>query len=176
MNFRLPLFAIPCLALAGCSQTPAPAPSPAPVTQRTVTRPVAPPPPVPENWMDAPRTAGDWSYRISGASSAALYSQPGQAPVFAVQCDRGNRSITFMRAGSRGNSQPMRILTETTQRMVNGAPSSNGSSLNASISATDPLLDAMLFSKGRFAIEVPGEQTLYLPSWTEVSRVVEDCR
>ena len=44
------------------------------------------------------------------------------------------------------------------------------------LSANDRLLDAMALSKGRFAIEVPGTPTLYLPSWAEVTRVIEDCR
>ena len=46
----------------------------------------------------------------------------------------------------------------------------------AGLPARDPLLDAMAFSKGRFAVEVAGLPTLYLPSWIEVSRVIEDCR
>ena len=40
----------------------------------------------------------------------------------------------------------------------------------------DPLLDAMAITKGRFAVAAPGEPTLYLPAWAEVSRVIEDCR
>ncbi|MDG2003332.1 MAG: hypothetical protein P8J20_08375 [Novosphingobium sp.] len=42
--------------------------------------------------------------------------------------------------------------------------------------ASDPLLDAMAFSRGRFAVETAGLPTLYVPSWPEVSRVIEDCR
>jgi hypothetical protein len=34
----------------------------------------------------------------------------------------------------------------------------------------------MALSKGRFAVEVDGEAPLYLPSYAEVSRVIEDCR
>jgi hypothetical protein len=34
----------------------------------------------------------------------------------------------------------------------------------------------MAFSKGRFAIEAGSAPPLYLPSWPEVTRVVEDCR
>ena len=38
------------------------------------------------------------------------------------------------------------------------------------------LLDAMAFSRGRFAIDVNGLPSLYLPAWPEVGRVIEDCR
>ena len=44
------------------------------------------------------------------------------------------------------------------------------------ISARDPLLDAMAFSKGRFAALVSGGPGYYLPAWPEVTRVVEECR
>ena len=68
----------------------------------------------------------------------------------------------------------MRILTETTTRLLDAEPS--GANLAVSLSARDSLLDAMAFSKGRFAVEATGQPTLYLPSWIEVSRVIEDCR
>ena len=44
------------------------------------------------------------------------------------------------------------------------------------IAAADKLLDAIAFSRGRFALEAAGQETLYLPSWPEISRVIEDCR
>jgi hypothetical protein len=48
--------------------------------------------------------------------------------------------------------------------------------LSAAIAAGDPLLDAMALSKGKFAVETAGLPPLFLPSWAEVSRVIEDCR
>ena len=44
------------------------------------------------------------------------------------------------------------------------------------IPARDKLLDAMAFSRGRFLLDVSGLPSLALPSWPEVSRVIEDCR
>jgi hypothetical protein len=46
----------------------------------------------------------------------------------------------------------------------------------ATLTARDALLDAMAFSRGRFAIETQSLPTLYVPSWPEVSKVIEDCR
>ena len=46
----------------------------------------------------------------------------------------------------------------------------------ARVPARDPLLDAMAFSKARFAVEVPGSPALYVPSYPEVTKVIEDCR
>ncbi len=59
--------------------------------------------------------------------------------------------------------------TSTTRRL---AAADGGIAL----AATDPLLDAMAFSRGRFTVEVPGTTALVLPSHAEVGRVIEDCR
>src|SRR5690606_34523539 len=53
-----------CLLIGAC----APAveqPQPAPATPPPAAKPAAPLPPEPENWINAPRTAGDWSYRAT---------------------------------------------------------------------------------------------------------------
>ena len=48
--------------------------------------------------------------------------------------------------------------------------------LIAELPRTDPLLDAIAFSRGRFAVSVSGTPALVLPAWPELTRVVEDCR
>lgn len=120
--------------------------------------------------MDAPRTPGDWSYRQGRAS----YTSPQGAVIFTMTCERSAGRITLLRAGAAPDRTTMRIFTETSSRSLDSAGGTAG--INASLAVRDPLLDAMAFSKGRFAVEVPNTQTLYLPSWIEVSRVIEDCR
>jgi hypothetical protein len=44
------------------------------------------------------------------------------------------------------------------------------------VSAYDPLLDAMAFSRGRVGLSALSLPTLIVPAWAEVARVVEDCR
>jgi hypothetical protein len=48
--------------------------------------------------------------------------------------------------------------------------------LNATLPASDRFLDAIAFSRGRFAVEVQGLERLVLPTWPELARVIEDCR
>jgi hypothetical protein len=71
----------------------------------------------------------------------------------------------------------MHVATTGPDRMlpaavIPGPPPALGAALNAQ----DPLLDAVAFSRGRFMIETPGQLALYLPSWPELSRAIEDCR
>jgi hypothetical protein len=48
--------------------------------------------------------------------------------------------------------------------------------LTATLSAYDPFLDAIAFSRGRIAVSVTGQPALILPAWADAARVVEDCR
>lgn len=82
-----------------------------------------------------------------------------------------------MRAADASGPVQMLIRTETANRILNAQPTEDDVPfVSASVAATDPILDAMALSKGRFAVETPGIITLYLPAWAEVSRVIEDCR
>lgn len=127
--------------------------------------------------MDAPQSPGDWFYRRSGGESVALFGDAGTDARFAITCIAAQKRITLARAGSAAAPAPMTIRTESASRIVIASPSGDAiPSLVATLGANDPLLDAIAFSKGRFAVEVPGASALYLPSWPEITRVIEDCR
>ena len=180
MRFRRSIAAIACIGAASCA-APAPKPTPPPPVARPAPTPapVASPVPIPADgtWMDAPQTPGDWYYRAASGSTAALFGDSGADARFAVTCLKTERRITLARAGTGTQTVPMRIRTETADRALTASPASgNLPSIIASLSPTDPLLDAIAFSKGRFAVEVPGQSALYLPTWPEITRVIEDCR
>ncbi len=169
------------LLAAACVPAPdsTPAPTPAPV-QTEPSPPTAPPPaptPTYSNWMDAPRTPGDWSYRSEGSNTVALYGESQSGAKFSMQCDPSGKHITLFRSGIANPNASMRIMTETTERSL-VAQGGNGPSpqVRTTIRASDPLLDAMALTKGRFAVETSGLPTLYVPAWGEVTRVIEDCR
>lgn len=155
--------------------TPAPAPAPTPVQ----TTPPAPPPPAPavENWIDQPRTPGDWRYRADTNGGMALYGENASETRFSIRCDRSANQIILTRAGQVQGQSGMTIRTETTDRTLAVRPGDGGQPTTvASVSVRDPLLDAMAITRGRFAVEVPGLSTIYLPPWAEVSHVIEECR
>ncbi|WP_284125926.1 hypothetical protein [Parerythrobacter aestuarii] len=169
------------LALACCAPPPPPpiVSTPAPVPAPTPTP--APPPPVVEqpeyaNWLDAPQTPGDWSYRDGPATSIAVFVETGGMESFAIVCTKGGE-VTLSRAGRASQPVPLQIITETGRQFFNAEPdASGGSFLNVQLRSRNPILDAMALSRGRFGIETAGLKTLYLPAWAEVTRVIEDCR
>ncbi|KLI64048.1 hypothetical protein AAV99_07035 [Aurantiacibacter marinus] len=174
---------IGAFALTACippapQPTPVPTPSPAAQPAPTPVQPAAPITTASSNWADNLATPGDWTYSDSTGTPIASFGMAGQIPLFAMQCNRANRSISFGRLSNAGDPRTMRIRTETADRDLRAEPQSGASAsiLSASIPALDPFLDAMAFSKGRFAVQVAGEPVLYIPAWPEVTRVIEECR
>ncbi len=100
----------------------------------------------------------------------------------AFVCDRARAAVLMYRQGagssSPGAEVPVTIHTQTAVRPVGGRPASLGGApaVVVQFAAGDSLLDAMAFSRGRFAVQTAGLPTLYVPSWPEISRVIEDCR
>lgn len=162
---------LPALALAACVPNGARPSQPPPVArpaQMLPPRPVQPPPaPTPSvGWIDAPLSAGDWTYRQGGS---AAFGAPGN-PSFVIACT-GSR-IRLERVGASGSILTVRTSSEA--RNLPAAPS--GGALVAELPASDPLLDAIAFSRGRFAVEAPGAARLVIPAWPAAARVVEECR
>lgn len=159
-----------CVAPTPASLTPA-QPSPQPL----------PPPPVVTDWHDAPATPGEWQWRREGSLSIARFGNPEAPALFSLTCNPQADTIKLSRegeqTGSRGGDQAgathLSISTTSLSRTLAVRP---GADIAVILPAHDPLLDAMAYSRGRFAVEGTGIAPLYLPSWPEVGRVIEDCR
>jgi hypothetical protein len=126
--------------------------------------------------MDVPQTPGDWRYVPTSTGGEARFGEAASEARFTLRCVRASGSVELIRNGAFAGDAAMIVRTESASRRLAGVPMMDSSGLRAVLSGSDPLLDAMAFSKGRFAIEAPGAPTLYLPSWPEVTRVIEDCR
>ncbi|GAA4827055.1 hypothetical protein GCM10023232_26520 [Sphingosinicella ginsenosidimutans] len=172
MTRRIGLLAAGVAALLSACVPRPPAPAPAPPTPPPAPAPqpeapAAPPPSV--DWRDAAISPGEWRYDNDGRSLA--YFGPAGAPSLALRCDGGGVALT--RSGSAGG-QPLTITTTFGERTLRAE--TQGSSAVATLSAGDPLLDQMAFSRGRFMVRGGGAAPLYVPAWPELARVVEDCR
>lgn len=161
--------------VSACASTPkAPAhqPVPPPAAHH---RPVTPPPPQPTSvtpskadWRDEPATPGTWSWAREGQRSVARFGAKA-----AIACDPASRSVAIELPLEASANQPVTLTATSAKRVLSGVQ--QGPLFVVSLPASDPLLDAIAFSRGRFMIET-GALALYLPSWTEISRAIEDCR
>ena len=171
-----------------------PAPEPTPVPSPTPTAVAAPetaPSPEPaaapfqevtptyDNWMDAPVTAGDWTYVAQPAETLAVFgtSRTPDGVSLIIACRRDTSRVSIARAHDAGGQVEMLIRTETQDRTLTARRHDGVAPLAmVELSATDSLLDAIAFSRGRFAVDVAGADPIYVPAYPEITRVVEDCR
>lgn len=168
-------FLLLLIGLAACS---APPPPPAPQ---------APPPPQPVavasppaaqptgDWTDWPLAAGDWVYRQDELSTFAQFGEVGAKPLLTIQCVKARKMIFI--SPRTGSPETVTIRTSSlTRNLPTQLARTHSVDVSAPVEGTAPILDAMIFSRGRFAIEVSGQTPLAIPSWPEIGRVVEDCR
>jgi hypothetical protein len=152
------------VATASCAPKAAPEPERPPVRTSELPPPTPAPPPPPQpgvGWEDMALSPGEWTYRADNLS--ADYG----GGLFIVRCDPASRRVTLTRGGAAGG---LAIRTSY------GARSLPGGAGGAVLPASDPLLEQMVFSRGRFAVEADGQARLILPTWPEPARVVEECR
>ena len=114
---------------------------------------------------------------MTGGRSTATFTAATGAAIVTLACDRTQNRVLFSRRGDAAAALPLAVATTSTSRPMLSDPTFKGSGwLVVPIATSDSLLDALAFSRGRFALETAGQETLYLPAWPEISRVVEDCR
>ncbi len=139
--------------------------------------------PVTAGWRDAAQTPGAWTYATEPGGSAARFGLPGAAPLLVLRCDRARPAVMIQRESLGSGTLPASVTTSSGARRLSAAPASGSPKaqnapilFEVALAATDPLLDAMAFSRGRFLFEMGGAPVLILPAWAELGRVIEDCR
>lgn len=160
---RKPFFlALPLIA-AACT-------TPAPPPKIAVAAPVVVPalPPAPLDWRDKPYTPGLWRY----ADRTASFGPAGTMPLLTIQCDRARRLVVV---SVQGASPTLTIRTSYAERSWPAQAGADGRSV-VSFAPSDPALDQIAFSRGRFSVSGPGLAEIDIPAWAEPARVVEDCR
>lgn len=201
-RFRVPALgglAALTLSLAACMAPPPPPPAARPATPAPAPRPTPAPPPRPAtppvDWRDATPAAGTWRYRSGAPGGLATFVAPDGRALLSLRCDLAARALTIVREGlpavdpqpapegpapASAEGIPAQISAATQQRrlVAHALPigANEAPQIALTLPAQDSLLDALAFSRGRFAVDIYGAPMLVLPAWAEVARVVEDCR
>ena len=158
--------------ISACAAVPKPQPRPVPVP-RPAPAPTPRPVPSPSDWRDAAQTPGLWYWRATSGNSQAIFGPP-VAALARLTCEAESGTVVLARAGDGSKAAPMTVRTTFGVRNLLSEPAPGWIAVR--LPSRDPLLDQIAFSRGRFTIEVAGQPPLYLPSWPEISRVIEDCR
>lgn len=164
--------------LSACATVPRPG---APPPRPTVATKPAPPAPAPivRDWKDRPFSSGGWTLAQETDGMVARFGRAGSGPDFLVACNTPTRTIRFARAGSL----PELMASKMTLASTEGAKSydaANSSGQPAYIwsetRTSDPQLDLLAFSRGRFLVSIAGTDDLVIPAWPEFAHIVEECR
>ena len=107
-----------------------------------------------------PLSAGQWTYSQTASGSESRFGS-----LLAIRCERAARTVVIERVGS-----PQALLTIATSSAMQSLAA------GGRVAATDPLLDAIAFSRGRFLVAGGAAPVLAIPSWPEAARSIEDCR
>lgn len=124
-----------------------------------------------------------WTWNPRAEGSTARYAAAGQPPLAILQCDRLDGVVLIALpwsapAGDSAAPHAAAITASTSSGPASAEPRiiDGLTTLAIALPVSSRMLDAMAFSRGRFRVQIGGMPALVLPSWSEVGRVVEDCR
>jgi hypothetical protein len=119
--------------------------------------------------------SGLWTYQAIAGGSEADFIDSTAAVRLKVRCNRSARTVSVIRTGVPAAAPNLSVWTTSLSRTV-PARFLSTKELVADLQANDPLLDAIAFSRGRFATAATGAPMVAVPAWPETTRVIEDCR
>ena len=117
---------------------------------------------------------GSWTYAAGGDGSQATFYNSSRQPQLTIQCTRSTRRIALLKPGAAAPS--MWVWTSSQKKSLPASYETASARVRAELPAFDPLLDAMAASRGRIGFSTSGLEALVVPPWSDVGRVIEDCR
>lgn len=129
----------------------------------------------PPDFSYATPLPGTWAYGPAADGSQAVFRDTAGRAQLTIQCTRSQRRVTIAKPAT-GAAPAIFVWTSSLSRSVPASFDPALARMSAALTAFDPLLDAMSFSGGRIAASVSGGPALVMPVWSEISRVIEDCR
>lgn len=123
----------------------------------------------------AATVGGNWTYAPLATGSEATYVDGQLRPQVTIRCTRLTRRVSIAKPVSAAVSA-LWVWTSSQTRSLPATFDATSSRVSADLPAFDPLLDAIAWSRGRIGFSTAGAAPLVVPPWSEVGRVIEDCR
>jgi hypothetical protein len=127
------------------------------------------------DYTTATPVGGTWNYTQSADGSEATFVGATGQPQLTIRCTRSPRRVAILKPA---NAAAPFISIWTSSQSKSAAASFDPATnrLTAEFAPFDAFLDAIAFSRGRAAFSAGATPALVVPIWSEVSRVIEDCR
>jgi len=122
-----------------------------------------------------PPISGQWTYVSATDGSESTFADSTGNPQLWVHCVRATRHVTIAKRASAA-APLLNIWTSSMTRDVASSYNPATGRLTIDLAAYDPLLDAIVSSRGRVGFRVGVQAPLIVPAWAEAARVIEDCR
>jgi hypothetical protein len=127
------------------------------------------------DYTTAAPVGGSWTYAARPDGSEATFLGATNQAQVVVHCTRAMRRVSIAKPAT-GAAPFLTIWTSSESRSAPASFNPATKRLTADFAAFDRLLDAIAFSRGRIAFAVGSGPALVVPPWSEISRVIEDCR
>jgi hypothetical protein len=127
------------------------------------------------DYSTATPIGGSWSYVQTADGSEARFLNASALPQVTIHCTRATRRVSIAKPATAA-APFIAIWTSSQSRSAPASFNPATNRLTADFGAYDAFLDALVFSRGRAAFTVGAAPALVVPVWSEVSRVIEDCR
>ena len=123
----------------------------------------------------APPIGGSWVYATTPTGSESTFTNVSGQPQVTVRCTRATRRIAILKPATAPATTLWVWTSAQAKNLAAGFDPSSGR-VTAELGAYDPFLDMVASSRGRIGFSTPGVAPLVVPPWSEVGRVIEDCR
>lgn len=127
------------------------------------------------DYSTATPLGGNWSYVLTADGSEATFLNASAQPQLTIHCARATRRVSIAKPASAA-APFIGIWTSSQSKSAPASFNPATNRLTADFGAYDAFLDALVFSRGRAAFSVGAAPPLIVPVWSEISRVIEDCR
>ena len=119
--------------------------------------------------------AGNWTYAMNSGGTEARFADAAGNPQLWIQCMRATGRVGIARLAT-GAAPFLTIWTSSLSRAVPASFNPATGRLTIDLATYDPLLDAIVSSRGRVGYTIGAQPSLVVPPWAEPARVIEDCR
>jgi hypothetical protein len=123
----------------------------------------------------APPIGGSWAWAQTADGSEASFTDAYSKVQLTIHCTKLTRRVSIAKAANAA-APTLSVWTSSQTRNLPASFNPATGKLSAELAAFDPLLDAIVGSRGRIGVAASGVAPLVVPTWAEVTRAVEDCR
>ena len=118
---------------------------------------------------------GSWRYGPAPSGSAASFVDATGTARLVVTCNRATRLVSISRVSTTA-APVMQLWSSEGTRSITARFEPAVFRVTVDLAASDGMLDALAFSRGRIGVGMVGAAPLVVPAWAEPARAIEDCR